>query len=51
MIDLISLIIGTTALITAFLTHIKHSECYGIKIDTKEAITPKDEKTFLLKDN
>ena len=39
MIDVISLIIASTALITAFFTHIKHSECFGVKIDTR---TPKN---------
>jgi hypothetical protein len=35
MVDIITLIIASTALITAFFSHIRHSECYGLKIDTR----------------
>jgi hypothetical protein len=35
MIDVISLSIAIGAIIVGILSHIRHSECYGIKIDTR----------------
>jgi hypothetical protein len=37
MIDVISLSIAIGAIIVGILSHIRHSECYGIKIDTRSA--------------
>jgi hypothetical protein len=39
MIDVISLSIALGAVLVSILTHIKHSECFGVKIDTR---TPKN---------
>lgn len=39
MLDIISLVIAIGGLAVAILSHIRHSECFGIKIDTK---TPKN---------
>jgi hypothetical protein len=39
MIDVISLSIAIGAIIVGILSHIRHSECFGIKIDTR---TPKN---------
>jgi hypothetical protein len=35
MIDVISLSIAIGAIIVGILSHIRHSECFGIKIDTR----------------
>ena len=37
MIDIISLSIAIGAILIGVLSHIRHSECYGIKIDTRSA--------------
>ena len=37
MIDIISLVISIGGLAVAILSHIRHSECFGIKIDTRSA--------------
>jgi hypothetical protein len=39
MIDIISLSISIGAVIVGILSHIRHSECFGVKIDTR---TPKN---------
>jgi hypothetical protein len=39
MIDVISLSIAIGAVIVGILSHIRHSECFGVKIDTR---TPKN---------
>jgi hypothetical protein len=39
MIDIISLSIAIGAVLVGILSHIRHSECFGVKIDTR---TPKD---------
>ena len=39
MIDIISLSIAIGAVIVGILSHIRHSECFGVKIDTR---TPKN---------
>ena len=39
MIDIISLSIAIGAVLVGILSHIRHSECFGIKIDTR---TPKN---------
>jgi len=35
MIDIISLSIAIGAVLVGILSHIRHSECFGLKIDTK----------------
>jgi hypothetical protein len=35
MIDIISLVIALGSLAVAVLSHIRHSECFGVKIDTR----------------
>ena len=39
MIDIISLSIAIGAILIGILSHIRHSECFGVKIDTR---TPKN---------
>lgn len=53
MIDVISLSIAIGAILVGILSHIRHSECYGIKIDTKNTppSTPKISETQPLLQN
>jgi len=46
MIDVISLCVAIGSILIVFISHIKHSECYGISMDTKmDAKTEKIERT------
>ena len=38
--SLIAIITASGALVVSILTHIKHSECWGVSIDTVDTITP-----------
>jgi len=41
MVDIVSLIIAIGGLLVGILSHIRHSECFGVKIDTRTPpITP-----------
>ena len=35
-ISIIAIIAGCTALVVAILTHVRHSTCFGIEVDTYE---------------
>ena len=35
MVDIISLVIAISGLLIGVLSHIRHSECFGVKIDTR----------------
>ena len=39
-VSIVAIIAGCSALIVAILTHIKHSECWGMNITTTESHTP-----------
>lgn len=54
MLDIIGLIIAISGLAIGILSHIRHSECCGIKVDTREvkltsAKDIDDENTMLIK--
>lgn len=52
MIDVLTLIIAITGLIVGTLSHIRHSECFGVKIHTRTPpITPNIETQPLLQDS
>jgi len=38
--SLIAIITASGALVVSIITHIKHSSCFGITIDTVDTITP-----------
>ncbi len=44
--SLIAILTASGALIISILTHIKHSECYGFKVDTVDTITPVIDKNI-----
>ena len=38
--SLIAIITASGALVVSIITHIKHSSCFGITVDTVDTITP-----------
>ncbi len=38
--SLIAILTASGALVVSILTHIKHSECYGFKVDTVDTTSP-----------
>ena len=38
--SLIAILTASGALVVSILTHIKHSSCFGITVDTVDTITP-----------
>lgn len=42
-----AIIASIGALLVSFLSHIKHSKCYGVDITTTESHTPTETKPFL----